>query len=107
MPVPPNRIDRKTALQTLVAGVVAAALCIVTWPFGFFSRFALAFSPAFLLLGVAGMIDPRILQGALKKPGESISHLPRWAKYVGYLCWAPTFVVLGWMLLESFAKWSK
>lgn len=102
-----HQIDRKTALQTLFAGVVASVFCALTWQFGFVSRFAFVFAPAFLTLGLAGLIDPRILQGALKKPGQSISHLPAWARYAGYMCWTPSLVALGWMLAKTFGIWAK
>jgi len=98
---PHGTIDRRVAIQTLVAGVIATILCFFTSQLGFVSRIALVLAPSLLLLGLAGLVDPRILRAALKKPGESVAHLPRWAKIIAYMCWLPTFVLLGYLLLRS------
>lgn len=90
---PNDRINRGVAIQTLIAGAVATALCALTSQLGFVSRLAFVLAPSLLLLGVAGLVDSRILRAALKKPGESVAHLPRWAIAIGYLCWLPTLAV--------------
>jgi hypothetical protein len=98
-------INRATAAQTLFAGVVAAGVVALMWPLGAVSAMALVLAPSMLLLGVAGLIDPRILQAALKKPGESVAHLPPWTKVVGCACWAPSAVVLACLLVETTMRW--
>ena len=65
---------------------------------------ALVLAPSLLLLSVAGLVDPRILHAALRKPGESVAHLPLCAKIVGYACWSPTFAMLGYLLVQSLAN---
>jgi hypothetical protein len=94
-------IDRKVAVQTLIAGVVAAVLCVFTSQFGFVSRLALVLAPSLLLLGLAGLADVRILRAALKKPGESVAHLPLWVRLVGYVCWCPTLAILGYLIIQN------
>jgi hypothetical protein len=81
--------------------MIAASLCVFTARFGFVSRLALVLAPSLLLLGVAGLADIRILRAALKKPGESVAHLPLWVRVVGYGCWCPTLAILGYLIVRS------
>ncbi len=94
-------IGRKVAVQTLIAGIIAAVLCVFTSYFGFVSRLALVLAPSLLLLGVAGLADIRILRAALKKPGESVAYLPLWVRAVGYACWCPTVAILVYLIIRS------
>ena len=100
----PSPLDRRLATQILLAGVVATVLCFLTSQIGFVSRFALVLAPSLLLIGMAGLLDTRILQAALRKPGESISHLPRWAVLVGYACWSPTVVLLAYLVFRFLSR---
>jgi hypothetical protein len=98
-------VDRELAAQILFAGVVATLLCTLTSQIGFVSRFAFVLAPSLLLLGIAGLVDTRILKAALKKPGESVSTLPRWAVLTAYACWSPMFIVLAYVVLRTLLSW--
>ena len=94
-------VDRKTVAQTLVAGIVAAFLCLFTSYSGFVSRLALVLAPSLLVLGVVGLVDIRIFRAAIRKPGESMAHLPLWVRAAGYACWCPTIAVLAYVVIRK------
>ena len=92
-----DKIDRGVALHTLAAGVVCVLLCILTSQFGFVHDLGFVLAPSLVLLGIAGLVDPRTLRAALRKPGETVD-CPRWATVIGYACWTPSVLLLGYLV---------
>ena len=107
MPMQTKEIDRGVAVQVLVAGIVATVLCFFTAQLGFVSAIAFVLAPSLVLLGIAGSIDPRILQAGCKKQGESVKHLPKWIRITAIVCWTPSFLVLAYLLLSSLARFGR
>ena len=93
---PKKPATRADAAYLLMLGFVGSA---VTHYLTLVPHICLILASIGIIVGLAGLIDPRIYHAALKKPGEDISLYPTWIRASAWACWIVSFIVLALLLL--------